>query len=85
MMAAPVALLALLAAALDWACSASAAPVLLSDQYQLASGEALALAGPATLASGYEGDHGEVVRSLTEGRSPAVIARLPADEGSRGE
>ncbi len=60
---------------------ASATPALVTDSYQLAGSEPLALAGSATLVAGYGGDD-EVVRSFGPSQSPAVIARVhPEGEG----
>jgi hypothetical protein len=70
--------------------SASAAPALVTSADRLASGEPLALAGPATLVAGFEGEHDavrewDVVRSFAVGRSPVVLARVHPLGDSRGE
>jgi hypothetical protein len=56
--------------------SASGAPALVTSSYQLASRQALALSGPATLVAGFDGDEANVVRSFTPGSAPVVVARV---------
>ncbi len=65
--------------------SASAAPVLVTSTYQLASSEPLALAGSATLVAGYEGEKADVVRSFSAGHPPVVVARVHPHGTDRGQ
>jgi hypothetical protein len=77
------ALLAMVLVLLAAAGSAEAAPTFVTEVNPRASDEPLALAGPATLVAGFEGEKADLVRSFAPGRPPVVIARVhPKGEGS---
>jgi hypothetical protein len=84
-MSALVVLLTLAAVALAPIRSASASPVLVTNTYRLASSEPLALAGPATLVAGDEGEKADVVRSFSPGHSPVLVARVHPKGTDQGQ